>query len=70
MVQQAIDLGFTVVEPTGSARYLRLVYDAPAGRSVTLYADRATAHRRRRRGPGRRLRPAGRRRPPRAPFPF
>ncbi|MQA36034.1 hypothetical protein, partial [Modestobacter roseus] len=38
VVQQAVDLGFVVAEPTSSARYLRLVLDAPGG-SVTLYAD-------------------------------
>jgi hypothetical protein len=41
VVQRAVDLGFTVVPPRGSrtARYLRLVYDPPAGRAVTLYVD-------------------------------
>jgi len=41
VVQRAVDLGFAVVPPGGSgtAKYLRLVLDAPTGRGATLYVD-------------------------------
>jgi len=41
VVQQAVDLGFTVVPPSrfGGARSIRLVYDPPTGASVTLHVD-------------------------------